>query len=85
MVNQAISALICLFVVEDMAQDTTAQIKGSSILPISTQIQNHFGYSFAFDAPTLWNDLPDDVRSAPTLACFRKKLKSYLFDKAFPP
>ena len=28
-VTQTISALICLFVVEGMAQDTTAQIKGS--------------------------------------------------------
>ena len=47
--------------------------------------KNHFGHSLAFDAPTLWNDLPDDVRSAPTLASFRKKLNSYLFDKTFPP
>ena len=84
-VTQAISALICLFVVEGMAQDTTTQIRGSSILPICTQIKKHFGHSFAFDAPTLWNDLPDDVCSAPTLACLRKKLKSYVFDKAFPP
>ena len=22
-----------------------------------------FGYSFAFDAPTVWNDLPDEVHS----------------------
>ena len=34
--------------------------------------KNFFSHSFAFDAPTLWNDLPDDVRSAPNLACFRK-------------
>ena len=27
----------------------------------------------------------NDVRSVPNLACFRKKLKSYLFDKTFPP
>ena len=72
MVTQAISALICLFIVEDMAQDTTTQIKGSSILPISTQIQKHFGHSFAFDAPTLWNDLTDDIRFAPNLAASGK-------------
>ena len=29
--------------------------------------------------------LPKEVRSAPTLTCFRKRLKSYLFHKAFPP
>ena len=35
----------------------------------------HFCYSFAFDAPTVWNDLPEEVSSAETLACFRKKCK----------
>ena len=42
--------------------------------------KEHFSHSFAFDAPTLWNDLPDDVCSAPNFACFKKKLKSYLFE-----
>ena len=68
-----------------MAQDATTKIKGFSILPICTQIKKHFGHSFVFDAPTIWTHLPDDVSSAPTLACFKKKLKFYLFDKAFPP
>ena len=45
----------------------------------------HFGHSFAFDAPKIWNDLPQDVRSATSVASFRKKLKSYLFAKAYPP
>ena len=43
----------------------------------------YFGHSFAFDSPTAWNDLPDAVCSATTLACFRKNLKSYLFKKDF--
>ena len=34
--------------------------------------KNHFGHSFAFDAPTVWNHLPNEIRSAPTLTCFRK-------------
>ena len=44
----------------------------------------HFGHSFAFDAPKIWNDLPQDVRSATSVASFRKKLKTYLFAKAYP-
>ena len=36
-------------------------------------------------APKVWNDLPDEIRSAPSLASFRKKLKTYLFTKAYPP
>ena len=86
MVTQAISALICIFVVEDMAKDTITQIKVPGVAQFSPSVhkskkKKHFGHSFAFDAPTLWNDLPDDVCFAPNLACFRKKLKSYLFDK----
>ena len=45
----------------------------------------HFGYSFVFDAPKIWNDLPQDVRSSTSVASFRKKLKTYLFAKAYPP
>ena len=44
-----------------------------------------FGFSFAFDAPTVWNSLPEDIRASPTIASFRKKLKTYLYTKAYPP
>ena len=32
-----------------------------------------FGLSFAYDAPKIWNDLRDDVRSATSIASFSKK------------
>ena len=44
-----------------------------------------FGFSFAFDAPTVWNSLAEDIRASPTIASFRKKLKTYLYAKAYPP
>ena len=44
-----------------------------------------FGFSFAFDAPTVWNSLPEDIRASPTIASFRKKLKTYLYANAYPP
>ena len=47
--------------------------------------QKHFGLSFAYDAPMICNDLPDEVRSATSFASFRSKLKSYLFGKSYPP
>ena len=40
--------------------------------------------SFAFDAPTVWNALPDEIRASPSLASFRKQLKTYLYTKAYP-
>ena len=36
--------------------------------------ERHFSHSLAYDAPKVWNDLPAEIRSASSLACFRKKL-----------
>ena len=44
-----------------------------------------FGYSFAFDAPTVWIALPQEIRGSPSLASFRKRLKIYFYIKAYPP
>ena len=45
----------------------------------------NFCLSFAYDAPKIWNDFSDDVHSATSLHSFRNKLKTYLFEKAYPP
>ena len=44
-----------------------------------------FGYRFAFDAPTVWNALPQENLASPSLASYRKRLKTYLYSKAYPP
>ena len=36
-------------------------------------------------SPSLWSNLPLSVRSATSIAVFRKLLKTHLFDLAFPP
>ena len=45
----------------------------------------NFNNSFSYDAPNLWNDLLHDISSAPNLLCFKSRLKTYLFQKLFPP
>ena len=45
----------------------------------------HFNNSYSYDAPKLWNDLRYDIRSAPNLSSFKSRLKTYLFQKSFPP
>ena len=35
--------------------------------------------SFTFSAPHFWNLLPKDIRHAPSLEVFKKRLKTYLF------
>ena len=44
-----------------------------------------FGFSLAYDAPKVWNELLDDIHSATSLLSFRKKLKAYFFTKAYIP
>ena len=45
------------------------------------KFRKHFGLRFAYDAPMIWNDLSDEVRSANSLASFR----SNLFEKHIHP
>ena len=39
--------------------------------------------SFSIAGPRLWNDLPKTIRESPNPDCFKKHLKTYMFDKAF--
>ena len=39
--------------------------------------------SFSYVGPTLWNDLPDHLRTVHDVETFKKKLKTYLFKKSF--
>ena len=41
--------------------------------------------SFCVSGPIKWNNLPDHIRCASTIGIFRKRLKTYLFEKAYPP
>jgi len=40
--------------------------------------------SFAVAGPRLWNTLPEDITSAPSLLVFRQKLKTHLFRQFYP-
>jgi hypothetical protein len=39
--------------------------------------------SFAVAGPSLWNRLPANVAAAPSLAAFKKQLKTFLFAAAY--
>ena len=41
--------------------------------------------AFSVAAPRVWNELPIALKTSETIAIFRKKLKTYLFQIAFPP
>ena len=40
--------------------------------------------AFPVARPTIWNSLPDNVISAPSLSTFRQRLKTFLFQASFP-
>jgi len=40
--------------------------------------------AFPVAGPTIWNSLPDNVTSAPSLSTFRQRLKTFLFQASFP-
>ena len=43
--------------------------------PTIHKSSKQFRFSFAFDASTVWNSLPEDIRASTTIVSFRKKLK----------
>ena len=48
-----------------------------------TRLRLYGDRAFMAAAPKLWNDLPPDVKSAPTIESFKTKLKTHLFLQAF--
>jgi hypothetical protein len=40
--------------------------------------------AFPVAGATVWNSLPDDITSSPTIHIFRARLKTYLFRYSFP-
>ncbi len=39
--------------------------------------------AFAVAAPRLWNQLPPDIKSAPSIYFFKSRLKTHLYSMAF--
>jgi len=54
------------------------------LLVPSVKLSTVGGRAFPVVGPTIWNSLPDNVISAPSLSTFRQRLKTYLFQASFP-
>lgn len=48
-----------------------------------TKLASYGDRSFSYAAPYEWNQLPNDIRLAPSVACFKKCLKTYLFSEYY--
>jgi len=49
------------------------------LLVPSVKLSTVGGRAFPVAGPTIWNSLPDNVISAPSLSTFRQRLKTFLF------
>jgi len=56
----------------------------NSLLVPSVKLPTVGGRAFPVAGPTIWNSLPDNVISAPSLSTFRQRLKTFLFQASFP-
>ena len=53
------------------------------LLVPSVKLSTVGGRAFPVARPTIWNSLPDNVISAPSLSTFRQRLKTFLFQASF--
>jgi len=53
------------------------------LLVPSVKLSTVGGRAFPVAGPTIWNSLPDDAISAPSLSTFRQRLKTFLFHASF--
>ena len=68
----------------EMYQPSTLRSASRSLLRSQkAKTENYGGRAFSFVAPKLWNVLPEDIKNAKTVICFKNKLKTHLFKKAF--
>ena len=56
---------------------------GHHLFDVKYNLRNYGFRSFSVASPQLWNDMPLGIRSCGSLNDFKKKLKTYLFRKAF--
>ena len=63
----------------------TATSNSSNPLYISRVKTKAGTRGFSVAAPTFWNLLPASVKSEGNIVSFRRRLKTYLFNAAYPP
>ena len=54
------------------------------IVPPNPRLPSYGDRSFVIAAPVLWNILPANIRQAERLGEFKSKLKTHLFQEAYP-
>ena len=53
------------------------------LCPVRSRTKNYGDRAFSVAAPTLWNNLPINIRQSPNLSAFKSNVKTFLFKSAF--
>ena len=64
-------------------QELRDQYDNSLLIP-KTNLVTCGDRAFEVAAPSLWNALPNNIRSAKTLSAFKSKLKTHMFKRCYP-
>ncbi len=51
--------------------------------PAKTRLKSYGDRSFRYAAPKEWNKLPLEIKLSPSVDCFKKRLKTYVFKQHF--
>ena len=54
------------------------------LMPREAEKERTRNWAFLAEAPRLWNNLPPEIRAAPSLGIFKKQLKTLMYRQAFP-
>jgi len=77
-----LSQLVCVADLPGRRSLRSAQT--NHLLVPSIKLSTVGGRAFPIAGPIIWNSLPDNVISAPSLSTFRQRLKTFLFQASFP-
>ena len=81
--NNGLSPQYITNMLTPMRRSVTLRSSSHAHLQLTPGPRTHTRYgdrAFSVAAPSLWNDLPVHVRDSPSLAVFKRKLKTFLFD-----
>ena len=59
--------------------------KSKDVVPNKHKLKSLGLRRFSVSGPKLWNDLPNSLKSSSSTKTFCRSLKTYLFNKSFPP
>ena len=77
--------LIYTYRVADITSRRPLRSSTSSEIPLSRLVTvGDRSFAAAVAGPRLWNTLPEDITSTPSLLVFRRKLKTHLFPQSYP-